>query len=175
MISRDPIEELGGINLYEYVQNRPSGARDPLGLQAATFAGTAVAPGPGTVAGALIDIASDVGVVTAIAGAIGIGGAALADAIMTGTKSTASSDPNNPTQTNGKDPPSAQGNKPFNPGRNPDGSCKPCPPPQYWCHPGNQHGSTNGSHGHGLIWNQNPATCMCYPNRLSGPDTNNLK
>lgn len=38
-LSRDPIGESGGINLYGYVKNRPTGNRDPLGLQIPT-------PGP---------------------------------------------------------------------------------------------------------------------------------
>jgi RHS repeat-associated protein len=33
-ISRDPIEEAGGVNLYAYCENNPIGFRDPSGLQA---------------------------------------------------------------------------------------------------------------------------------------------
>ncbi len=32
-LSRDPIEEEGGINMYGYIRNRPSGGRDALGLE----------------------------------------------------------------------------------------------------------------------------------------------
>ena len=62
---------------------------------------------------------------------------------------------------------------PFNPGRKcPNGECNPCPPNIYFDQPGNAHGSTNGWHAHGVIWNQDKTTCMCYPNRVSGPDIN---
>jgi RHS repeat-associated protein len=40
-ISRDPTEELGGVNLYEYVANRPTKLRDPSG----TDSGSITAPG----------------------------------------------------------------------------------------------------------------------------------
>jgi len=60
--------------------------------------------------------------------------------------------------------------KPINPGRDCKGKCNPCPdPPPAWQHPGDAHGSTDGSHWHWIEYNQNPATCECYPIRRSGP------
>ena len=44
-LSRDPIEEAGGINLYGYVKGNPIAYRDPLGLSPA--AGLCTATGPG--------------------------------------------------------------------------------------------------------------------------------
>ena len=56
--------------------------------------------------------------------------------------------------------------KPFNPGRDCEGKCLPCPPNQMW--PINEpgHGHSNG-YWHSIAWNQNPQTCMCYPDRPS--------
>lgn len=63
-----------------------------------------------------------------------------------------------------------QGLRPFNPGRDEVGNCKPCPPDTApWEASGNAHGSTSGSHWHWITWNQNPQTCICYPDRQSGP------
>jgi RHS repeat-associated protein len=59
---------------------------------------------------------------------------------------------------------------PFNPGRDAAGNCVPCPPDSApWQGSGNQHGSTTGFHWHWITWNQNPQTCMCYPDRMSRP------
>ena len=63
---------------------------------------------------------------------------------------------------------------PFNPGKDCNGDCKPCPPNEYWEAPGNKHGATSGTHWHGIEWNQAP-DCTCYPNRVSGPTKDNLK
>jgi len=75
--------------------------------------------------------------------------------------------------TEGKDP--VRDQKPFNPGRDCDGKCNKCPPPIKWQAPGDAHGSTGGSHWHGIVWNQDPQTCMCYPTRVSGSDPDNLR
>jgi RHS repeat-associated protein len=64
------------LNLYTYVDNDPLNQTDPLGLQVATMAGTAVAPGPGTAVGIAIDVGIALGL-----GALAIGiGQAAADA-----------------------------------------------------------------------------------------------
>ncbi|MYL85397.1 hypothetical protein GTA51_20135 [Desulfovibrio aerotolerans] len=73
------------------------------------------------------------------------------------------------------DPQSAKNLKPVNPGRNNNKDCKPCPPDETWSHPGNAHGSTGGTHYHGIIWNQNPSDCICHPKRVSGPTPDKLK
>ena len=36
-LSKDPIEERGGLNLYAYVENDPEDSNDPLGLASATM------------------------------------------------------------------------------------------------------------------------------------------
>jgi hypothetical protein len=71
-----------------------------------------------------------------------------------------------------KDP--VTGLEPVNPGRCGNG-CNPCPPPLYWRAPGNNHGSTSGYHFHGLVYHQNPKTCVCIPKRVSGPSLDRLK
>jgi RHS repeat-associated protein len=60
--------------------------------------------------------------------------------------------------------------QPFNPGRDCDGNCNPCPSNSYWPAPGSAHGSTTGSHWHGIEWNQAP-DCTCHPKRVSGAGT----
>lgn len=38
-LNRDPLEEAGGVNLYEFVSNAPSGLLDPLGLEERDYSG----------------------------------------------------------------------------------------------------------------------------------------
>ena len=55
-------------------------------------------------------------------------------------------------------------------GRDCQGRCRPCPtPPSPWQHPGNEHGSTSGSHWHWIEWHQDPSNCRCYSTRRDGP------
>jgi RHS repeat-associated protein len=72
-----------------------------------------------------------------------------------------------------KDP--ISGLQPYNAGRNANGKCNPCRPNTIWEASGNKHGSKCGKHYHGIVWNQDPITCICYPKRVSGSDPNNLK
>lgn len=72
-------------------------------------------------------------------------------------------------RTRGKTDP-VQGQVPVNPGRDCNGKCNPCPQNEYWEAEGDAHGSTGGRHRHGIEWNQDPATCMCYPKRISAPN-----
>ena len=75
---------------------------------------------------------------------------------------------NPPAQSRAHDDPYSV--QPVNPGRDCQGRCKPCPEPQpAWERPGNEHGSTSGSHWHWIEYNQNPSTCECHPIRRSGP------
>ncbi|MCZ2136180.1 MAG: hypothetical protein LC098_12280 [Burkholderiales bacterium] len=55
---------------------------------------------------------------------------------------------------------------PINPGRDCNGNCNPCPPGAIWYVPGSGHGHDNGV-WHRIDYNQDPATCMCYPDRPS--------
>jgi len=71
------------------------------------------------------------------------------------------------SRARGKSDP-VSGLKPKNPGRDCNGKCKPCPDPIKWEAPGDAHGSDGaGTHWHGIVWNQDPNTCMCYPKRVS--------
>ena len=55
-------------------------------------------------------------------------------------------------------------------GRDCQGRCRPCPtPPSPWQHPGNEHGSTSGTHWHWIEWHQDPSNCRCYSTRRDGP------
>jgi RHS repeat-associated protein len=66
-----------------------------------------------------------------------------------------------------QDPPWTGSYKPTNPGRGPNGDCNPCPPDSpIWTHQGDAHGSTCGSHDHQIKYNQDPKTCICYPERV---------
>lgn len=53
-ISRDPIEEQGGLNLYAYVVNNPIAFADPLGLDGSSFVGPPT-PVPSMPPGANLD------------------------------------------------------------------------------------------------------------------------
>lgn len=57
--------------------------------------------------------------------------------------------------------------KPVNPGRNCEGECKPCPPGVRWYVNRPGHGHANG-YWHTINYNQDPMSCMCYPDRPSG-------
>ena len=59
--------------------------------------------------------------------------------------------------------------RPYNPGRDCDGNCKPCKASSYWEASGDAHGSEGGSHWHGIEWNQDKSDCMCYPKRVDYP------
>ncbi len=56
--------------------------------------------------------------------------------------------------------------KPFNPGRDCDGNCIPCPTDDKWAVNKPGHGHPNG-YWHVVSWNQDPDSCMCFPDRPS--------
>jgi RHS repeat-associated protein len=150
-VQSDPIGLYGGLNTYAYVYGDPLSKVDPTG-EAVAAAGIL----GGTALFCLRFPHLCVAGVRAIGGAIGAGIGWLV------IQSRGGSDP-------------VRNQKPFNPGRDCDGKCNKCPPPIYWDAEGDAHGSTGGSHWHGIVWNQDPATCMCYPNRVSGPSLDDMK
>jgi uncharacterized protein RhaS with RHS repeats len=157
---------VGGINTYAYVRNNPLHYTDPSGLN----------PVAGAIEGAEIGTVT-CGPYCGVAGAIigGVVGSAIGDAISDVISSVMESRSRGNNDGEASDPDSTKGLVPINPGRDCNGNCKPCPPNQVWQHSGNAHGSTNGIHYHGIVWNQNPSTCECFPTRVSGPTSESMK
>lgn len=147
-LSEDAIGFWSGDNLYSYALQDPIQYVDPLGLS------PLVATCP---IGAFANPICTVGAVSSLL-------AVVSGVAATVLESRANSDPAN-----------AKGLVPVNPGKDCNGACKPCPPDQIWTAPGNQHGSTSGLHYHGIRWNQDQDTCVCYPKRVSGSDPDNMK
>jgi RHS repeat-associated protein len=153
-ISEDPIGLGGGDpNLYAYVRNSPAKYTDPSGELVWTPAlvwWMAQAAAPYAAAG-------------------GAAAAAWAWAWWESQQSVPSDPSEGPSHPRDPDP----GVPPrVNPGRDcATGNCKPCPPIGVgpWQAPGNDHGSTTGTHWHWFEWNQNPKTCECFLKRGSGP------
>jgi len=142
--NKDPMRFAGGTtNLYEYATNDPVNRMDATGL----FAPTIIIP------------------VWAGAAAVAAYVYGLYDAWhnSANTPPTGGNTPS-PLPYDPADP------QPFNTGLDPaTGGCLPCPPSGApWEEPGNQHGSTCGSHWHWFQWDQAP-DCTCYPKRMSGP------
>lgn len=196
-LSPDPIGLAAGPNLYGYVGAQPINFRDPLGLQSTDPTGQA---GPGGIPPWLVPVtqaaeaaatkaaeAAGVAAGTMVAGCLVI----LAALCQTGdghppedpqvvppTTPPGPVPPTTPTTPPGPTPPPPSKRKqrdpvryePTNPGCDSSGKCRPCPPNQAWQAPGNAHGSTTGTHWHWITWNQDPKSCMCFPNRGSGPN-----
>jgi RHS repeat-associated protein len=153
-ISEDPIGCRGrDLNLYSYVRNSPLNWVDPLGLQAIPVPmprPVPMPPGPTPGTDQAADQLRDFVEGTAE------GFRQVIDFWISFARSRGQSDPHTLPRVN--------------PGRNARGKCNPCPePPPPWEAPGKRHGSTGGSHWHGVFYNQNSETCECYPDRYAGP------
>jgi RHS repeat-associated protein len=187
-ISPDPIGLEGGINLYTYVHGTPFDASDPLGLlvPAGAVAAGKVVGGAAAGGGAAAAIGVGVGAVIVV----GLTWAASKDMERAWdwawngpddpqdqTQTQPQPQPPTPTTPPGPTPPPPSKRKqrdpvrykPFNPGCDSSGKCRPCPPDEAWEDPGNAHGSTTGTHWTWIKWNQDPKSCMCHPSRGSGP------
>lgn len=160
-ISSDPIGLDGGLNTYAYTYNNPLRYTDPSGLCPICFA----IPWAPELGGLLTTIGTGV--------AVGLGASAPSTPSTTDGPIQSQSGEGDNSRSRGKGDP-VGGYQPFNPGKDCNGKCKPCPPPDIWQAPGDAHGSTGGSHWHGIVWDQT-ADCMCYPKRVSGPSPDKLK
>jgi hypothetical protein len=184
-LSRDPIQEWGGLNLYAMVLNAPINFIDPLGLlsvggatssavQGVTVTGgaTGVVSGgsmSGLGAAGLTPIGVGVGIGGTVAGYIPISQAA-------GQRPYSPFDPRNrpapqmgptPSPSSGSDPDYPMHGK--SPGKDCEGRCLPCPPPPPpWEHTDHPHGPWQ-PHWHWYEVNQNPNDCKCWASRKSGP------
>jgi RHS repeat-associated protein len=134
-MSLDPLGEAGGLNLYGFVQNDPVNWIDPYGLTITTlpFPGIPVPP----------------------PALIGIGiGFWIWDQVI---------DPYLEARSKRKktDPPWVDDYKQHNPGKDPNGRCKPCKENSpVWTNP-----NQDDCRGHQIVYNQDPVTCECYPDR----------
>jgi len=141
-LSRDPIAERGGLNLYGYTRNRPIRYRDPSGQ---------------------IAIADDLVILGGAA--IFFGGYVLWDYYRHHPLPVPDWDLS--WDSRGKSDPVSVPDADV--GRDPCGKCRPCPqPPPPWRAPGDAHGSTGGEHWHWIEYHQDPQTCKCYAKRMSG-------
>jgi RHS repeat-associated protein len=140
-LTRDPIGEDGGINLYEFTKNDPVNRMDPDGLQADVIRGVSGAGPAGPLVGATI-----------------WGGYMLWENVLK---------PWYEARKKQSDPIPYPGI--FNPGRDANGHCIPCPGSSpYWHDPKDAHGSCGGGHYHRWVYDQDP-DCNCYPRRESSP------
>jgi RHS repeat-associated protein len=153
-VQSDPIGLAAGVSTFTYVDARPTQNVDQLGLQATTVDACYARHGPACSGGELAPPAPRYA-----PEALGGGFVAWAWCKMTGCIL-----PNAQESRGNSDPVKLP---PVNPGKDCDGNCKPCPPGARWFVNKPGHGHENG-YWHTIVYNQDPRTCMCYPDRPSG-------
>lgn len=150
----DSSEFVDGPSIYAYARSNPAQNFDPNGRNSiAIGAGTGAAVGGplGAVAGAIVGVG------------VAVGGYILWDRYFSDSgRKRGRSDP-------------IQGRQPVDVGRDCNGRCNPCPADESWPADGDAHGSGGGTHHHGIKYDQNPETCICYPRRVSGPSPDKMR
>ncbi|EWC52236.1 Rhs family protein [Xanthomonas citri pv. glycines str. 8ra] len=144
----DPVGQIGGLATYGYSYASPLIYFDPNGLN----------PAVGCFIGAW-------------AGPVGCGvGAAIGAAVAVAAVMSMPGDTHNvamPITQESRGKSDQVVLPPVNPGRDCDGNCMPCPKGARWFVNKPGHGHNNG-YWHVINYNQDPRTCMCYPDRPSG-------
>lgn len=143
-VQADPLGLVDGASVYGYALQSPLRYSDFWGLEADAI------PGPD------IDILGEL--IPRIGGRL-LGG------IMGGIFAPTPLGDGTVQESRGTQDP-VSGLKPKDVGRDCEGNCNPCPAPIEWWVDGPGHGHKNKVK-HKIVWNQDPKTCICYPDRPS--------
>ena len=158
-VTSDPVGLAAGVNTYSYVRGRPLTQIDPQGLTAITAAPAypiSLPPWLG-IAGRYLLWGGTRGVVLWAISPTDMGYAAceMPGGPPCGGGHAESRFHNDPVVL-----------QPVDVGRDCDGNCNPCPADVKWYVNKPGHGHSTG-YWHVIVYNQNPKTCVCYPDRPS--------